>query len=91
MKSLFFLVLSPLIVFGVSAQRDTNLNREVVPPLKPLDNSTRIVYPSEDTNMNRRPSHVSSEVNDELNFNWHKFLFLIIKHFKQQFSGKFHA
>jgi hypothetical protein len=36
-------------------------------PSKPIDgNTTRIVYPSEDTNMNRKPSHVSNEVSNAI-------------------------
>lgn len=59
-------------IIKVNAQFDSYPARAlptnvVEPPIKPIDKKTsNIFYPSEDTNMNRRPSHVSTEVRGSL-------------------------
>ena len=63
----FLIVFAFLIAFEVNAQNEAQiLSKELNVPFKPLDNSTRIVFPSEDTNMKRRPTHVSNQVSDRL-------------------------
>lgn len=56
-----FLLISTLSVLGSSA---ASVNGEPGQPVisrnEPIFNGTRIVYPSEDTNQKRRPTHVSS-------------------------------
>jgi hypothetical protein len=65
--SAFLAALSVLIV-DANGQISNNFGVQtpqtfIEAPLKPIDsNTSRVVYPSEDTNMNRKPSHVSNEV-----------------------------
>lgn len=67
MNRLIFSFLSLLIIFEATAQNSgRKLEKEIQPPEK-ATNPVRIVYPSEDTNQNRRPGHVSNEVK-ALNF-----------------------
>lgn len=40
-------------------------------------NTTRIVYPSEDTNKNRRPTHVSNEVHESIISHYKKKVHLL--------------
>lgn len=65
MVGFIFVVLSTLCLSGCFAQTGT-LNSERRPTIQyrvekvqEKLNATRIVYPSEDTNQNRRPIHVS--------------------------------
>lgn len=63
-----FLALCFAVISNVKAQTYDNYGRgppsnTLAAPIKPIDPSTSsIFYPSEDTNMNRRPSHVSKQV-----------------------------
>lgn len=62
-KMIFIRLVLFLSVLGMIAPQNSNnrLSQPVKTPvgLKDQSNTTRIVYPSEDTNKNRRPTHVS--------------------------------
>lgn len=62
MVGFIFVVLSTLSLSGCFAQtRGVNSEQEPAKKYKVQEkiNATRIVYPSEDTNQNRKPIHVS--------------------------------
>lgn len=62
----FLIVFAILIAFKVNAQNGASiLSKDMNPPFKPIENNTRIVFTSEDTNMKRRPTHVSNQVSDQ--------------------------
>lgn len=61
MNRLIIFSLSLLIIFEAAAQNLTQtLEKDILPPMKGF-NPVRIVYPSVDTNNNRKPVHVSNE------------------------------
>lgn len=79
MKYSIFPALSLLIIVQATPQLNTP-EQNLAPPEQPISsNNTRIVYPSEDTNKNRAPSHVSSEVRCISSFNWLRLSSVISK------------